>query len=93
MQYEHFETVRKERLQLLVEERKALIDEEEVRKGRVQNGGGLPGMGDSSDMIEKERKHLESMKRRQEKEMQQLIDYELKRKMQQERAQAKLAFQ
>jgi hypothetical protein len=44
----------------------------------------------TADMVEKEAKRLEVMKRRQERELSQLISYEMMRKEMQEKAQAKV---
>ena len=43
-----------------------------------------------ADMVEKEARRLEVMKRRQERELSQLISYELMRKEMQEKAEAKV---
>lgn len=47
------------------------MDDDEARKARAGQPGGGGGFaaGGESDMVERERKHLEVMKRRQEREM------------------------
>lgn len=84
IRFEHHEELRRERLGALVEERKRLI--EEGGGGSVRPAGrvGLPATGDKrrvkSAMLEKEHARLEALKRRQEKDLQQMIQYEAQKK-------------
>lgn len=68
-------------------ERKRIIEEEERAGGRKMREEG--GLGDrksaGSDMVAKEAARLEVMKRRQERELQQLVSYEIMRKQMQVR--------
>lgn len=92
--YKHCETIRTERLAALVEERKHVIEEEEHGGGKKDAAGAHPGGKaahlENADMVEKEAKRLEVMKRRQEREMQQMVAYEVMRKELQDKAKAKL---
>ena len=71
-----------ERLAALVEERKQVIEDEEhggKRRSKGEKGG--PGIQvDAEDMVQKEAQRLEVMKRRQERELGQMVAYELMRK-------------
>ena len=66
----------------LVEERKQVIeDEEHGGKRRVKaEKGGAGVQVDAEDMVQKEAQRLEVMKRRQERELNQMVAYELMRK-------------
>ena len=66
----------------LVEERKQVIeDEEHGGKRRVKGEKGGAGVQvDAEDMVQKEAQRLEVMKRRQERELNQMVAYELMRK-------------
>ncbi|KAL3161160.1 hypothetical protein ABBQ38_009531 [Trebouxia sp. C0009 RCD-2024] len=90
--YNHCETVRQERLAALVEERKQVIEDEEhggKKRGKGEKGGaGL--QVDAEDMVQKEAQRLEVMKRRQERELGQMVAYEVMRKEMQDKAEAKL---
>ncbi|MEW5317729.1 MAG: hypothetical protein WDW38_009006 [Sanguina aurantia] len=82
MRYERSEQFRQDRIRSLIEERKALIDEGwtgEPEGGRGGGGGGRKGEA-SSGMVEKERQRLEVLKRRQERDLQQMLQYEVTRK-------------
>ncbi|KAF5839745.1 hypothetical protein DUNSADRAFT_18746 [Dunaliella salina] len=73
-----------ERLRLLIEERKHLINENwqantDPRAMLRRNDSGADPRS-SSAMVEKERQRLEVLKRRQEKELQQMVQYEITRK-------------
>jgi len=69
-------------LAALVEERKEVIeDEEHGGKRRVKGEKGGAGVQvDAEDMVQKEAQRLEVMKRRQERELNQMVAYELMRK-------------
>lgn len=77
MEFEHYEEARKERLHALIAERRKLEEGGAVatRDGRkaacTSAGGSSPGGGSaaSADMLEREAKRLEVMRRRQEKEL------------------------
>ncbi|KAK9817058.1 hypothetical protein WJX72_008938 [[Myrmecia] bisecta] len=96
--FKHCETIRQERLQSLLEERKHVIEEEERNGGKNKLAGMAGGGGGhkhnprevTGDMVEKEAKRLEVMKRRQERELGQMVAYEVMRKEMQDRAEAKL---
>ena len=66
----------------MVEERKQVIEDEEhggKKKGKGEKGGaGL--QVDAEDMVQKEAQRLEVMKRRQERELSQMVAYEVMRK-------------
>ncbi|KAF5839744.1 hypothetical protein DUNSADRAFT_18746 [Dunaliella salina] len=84
LRYERYEAVRQERLRLLIEERKHLINENwqantDPRAMLRRNDSGADPRS-SSAMVEKERQRLEVLKRRQEKELQQMVQYEITRK-------------
>ncbi len=76
-----------ERLQALLEERKRIIDDPEGAAARTQRFASAskavatqatsPG---KNDMVEKEAKRLEVMKRRQERELGQMVSFEVMRK-------------
>ena len=71
-----------ERLAALVEERKQVIEDEE-HGGKKKSKGDKGGAGlqvDAEDMVQKEAQRLEAMKRRQERELSQMVAYELMRK-------------
>ena len=73
---------RQERLAALVEERKQVIEDEE-HGGKKRSKGEKGGAGlqvDAEDMVQKEAQRLEVMKRRQERELGQMVAYELMRK-------------
>lgn len=83
IRYEHHEALRQERLAGLIEERKRLI--EDGGSARPASRMGLPSEGTgkrrvNSAMVEKEHQRLEVLKRRQEKDLQQMIQYEIQRK-------------
>ena len=71
-----------ERLAALVEERKHVIeDEEHGGKTRVKSDKGGAGVQvNAEDMVAKEAQRLEVMKRRQERELNQMVAYEMMRK-------------
>lgn len=69
---------------MLIEERKHLINENwqanaDPRAMLRRNDSSDPRS--SSGMVEKERQRLEVLKRRQEKELQQMVQYEITRKV------------
>jgi hypothetical protein len=66
-------------------ERKKIIEDEERAGGRKtrEEGGGGDRRSAGSDMVAKEAARLEVMKRRQERELQQLVSYEIMRKQMQ----------
>ena len=72
----------------MVEERKQVIEDEEhggKKKGKGEKGGaGL--QVDAEDMVQKEAQRLEVMKRRQERELSQMVAYEVMRKEMQVRS-------
>ena len=57
--------------------------------GSTEPSGGSAVAG-AEDLVEKEARRLEVMKRRQERDIAQLISYEMARKQMQERAEAKV---
>ena len=74
-----------ERLAALVEERKQVIEDEE-HGGKKRSKGDKGGAGlqvDAEDMVQKEAQRLEVMKRRQERELEQMVAYEVMRKQMQ----------
>ncbi|KAK9830997.1 hypothetical protein WJX81_006970 [Elliptochloris bilobata] len=87
------EAVRQERLTALVEERQRVLAEDDRGSTPGKAGAGLPAgqAGDAPDMVAKEAKRLEVMKRRQQREMGQMVAYEVARKKMQDKAEAKLA--
>eukprot|EP00879_Flechtneria_rotunda_P017625 GHRR01018475.1.p1 GENE.GHRR01018475.1~~GHRR01018475.1.p1 ORF type:complete len:368 (+),score=150.24 GHRR01018475.1:315-1418(+) len=96
LRYQHHEQLRQERLKALVEERKKLLegggDGGSSHKHNTGAGAG-PGGGDpeaTSAMIEKEKHKLEVLKRRQEREIQQMLQYEITRKQLLEKQQKKI---
>ncbi|KAJ9526547.1 hypothetical protein QJQ45_017698 [Haematococcus lacustris] len=97
--FERFEYVRQERLRALIEQRKQLVDE----GWQPADQRGFQGLGTStlrreasggnaasSSMVEQEKQRLEVLKRRQEKDLQQLVNHELSRKELAERQQRKV---
>jgi hypothetical protein len=74
-----------ERLRLLIEERKHLINEnwQPIGDARamLRRNESSADPRSSSSMVEKERQRLEVLKRRQEKELQQMVQYEVTRKV------------
>lgn len=85
IRYEKNENVRQERIRSLIDARKTLIEENwNPEEKKRPGGGGGKSKGKEEDahassMIEKERQRLEAMKRRQEKDMQQLVQHEITR--------------
>ena len=90
--WEHYETKRKEKINLIKQERRQIIDNEkkglwkptksvmhQSPKGSVTKSKdeGAVVVTDSA-MLDKERKQLEKIKLRQQQELQQMVDYELK---------------
>lgn len=71
-----------ERLAALVEERRRVAEEEERGCTPVKAGAARAGAegGTTAEMVAKEAKRLEVMKRRQEREMGQMVAYEVARK-------------
>jgi len=73
-----------ERLRLLIEERKHLINENWQAntdpRAMLRRNDSSADPRSSSAMVEKERQRLEVLKRRQEKELQQMVQYEITRK-------------
>ena len=75
-----------ERLAALVEERKHVIEDDDRGAGKGLSKGAKGGAGikvDAEDMVAKEAQRLEVMKRRQERELNQMVVYELLRKQMQ----------
>lgn len=75
-----------ERLAALVEERKHVIEDDDRGVGKDRSKGAKGGAGikvDAEDMVAKEAQRLEVMKRRQERELSQMVAYELLRKQMQ----------
>lgn len=75
-----------ERLAALIEERKRVIEDEDRGAGKDHSKGFKAGAGvkaDAEDMVAKEAQRLEVMKRRQERELNQMVAYELLRKQMQ----------
>ena len=71
-----------ERLAALVEERNHVIEDEE-RGGKTRVKTDIGGAGiqvNAEDMVAKEAQRLEVMKRRQERELNQMVAYEMMRK-------------
>ncbi|CAL5222381.1 g4737 [Coccomyxa viridis] len=89
--YNHHETVRQERLAALLEERKKMGEVIQQSGSRPTTKGGHKEGAEGGEMVEKEAKRLEVLKRRQERELNQLVHYELMRKALQDKAEAKLA--
>ena len=74
-----------ERLAALVEERKRVIEDDDKGAGKDRSKGAKGGgiKVDAEDMVAKEAQRLEVMKRRQERELNQMVAYELLRKQMQ----------
>lgn len=86
IRYEKCENSRQERIAALIQERKALIesnwDPSSNRRRPHSSASHHPNKSEdahASSMVEKERQRLEAMKRRQEKEMQQMVQHEVTR--------------
>lgn len=95
IRYEKSENVRQERIRSLIDARKSLIDDNwdpNDKKRSHSSAGNKKGEEDAhaSSMIEKERQRLEAMKRRQEKEMQQMVQHEVARSELMAKQQAKI---
>lgn len=92
--YTSAEKLRQERLTLLVEERQRLVEAE--TKLRVGRGAAQPATNGaefaaaSSTAVDLEAKRLEVMKRRQERELEQMLSFELARKSLQDKAEEKV---
>ena len=71
-----------ERLAALVEERRRVVEAEERGSTPAKAGAAHAGGegGSAAEMVAKEAKRLEVMKRRQEREMGQMVAYEVARK-------------
>ncbi|CAL8467586.1 g7124 [Coccomyxa elongata] len=77
--YSHHERVRQGRLEALVEERKVITSTDEQANEKAGKGA-KKGEVESAEMVEREAKRLQVLKRRQEREMGQLVQFELMRK-------------
>ncbi|KAK9909851.1 hypothetical protein WJX75_008397 [Coccomyxa subellipsoidea] len=88
--YSHHERIRQERLEALMTERKKISGRDEEANDKAAKGG-RKGEAESGDMVEREAKRLEVLKRRQEREMGQLVQSQLMRKTLQDKAEAKVA--
>ncbi|WIA18967.1 hypothetical protein OEZ85_003636 [Tetradesmus obliquus] len=98
MRFQHHEQLRQERLKALLEERKKLVEggaesghshaRSASNGGPASNGGVDPEI--TSAMIEKEKHKLEVLKRRQERDIQQMLQYEITRKQLLEKQQKKI---
>lgn len=74
-----------------MEERKRVIEDDDRGAGKDRSKGAKAGVGvkmDAEDMVAKEAQRLEVMKRRQERELSQMVAYELLRKQMQVNCQA-----
>ena len=69
-----------DRLQALLEERKQVIEDADAGQPKTRKAGAEVKGFDTGDMVAKEAKRLEVQKRRQEREMQQIIAFEKMRK-------------
>lgn len=95
IRYEKCEGVRQERMRSLMDQRKFLIDDgwtpgDIAKKGPGGNSKKANQEDGDSSMVEKERLRLEALKRRQEKDLQQMIQFEVQRKELQEKQQKKV---
>lgn len=99
MRYEHVEALRQERIKALVEERKKLVEGGGGADGPSSSSHSGAGKGSASPggdpeatsaMIEKEKHKLEVLKRRQERDIQQMLQYEISRKQLLEKQQKKI---
>eukprot|EP00955_Chlamydomonas_euryale_P117100 366454-Chlamydomonas_euryale.AAC.15 len=82
MRYEKHEVVRQERIRTLIEARKELIDNNWQPADSTMPAGANKHDAAAevqSTMIEKERERMEVSKRRQERELQQMVEHEVKR--------------
>ena len=92
MKYEKFESIRQDRLKKLSAER-AKITSSDVNKTWSSPNASANEFLDSlqsSDMIEREKKRLEVVQRRQQKELEQLLNYEKRRQELKEQAEKKM---
>jgi len=91
IRYERNEQVRQERVRSLIDTRKMLIDDNwapgDIRGVTKKRGD---GEDETNAMVEKERVRLEVLKRRQEKELQQMVQYEVTRKELMDKQQRKI---
>ncbi|KAF8064553.1 AVT1D [Scenedesmus sp. PABB004] len=102
LRFQHHEQLRQERIKSLMEERKALLESgggggepghHAHGGGAGGRAGGAPGGGDpeaTSAMIAKEQHKLDVLKRRQERDIQQMLQYEITRKALLEKQQKKI---
>lgn len=95
LRFEHHEQLRQERIKSLIEERKKLLEGGGGNEGGSSQhaSSGNPGSVDpevTSAMIAKEQHKLEVLKRRQEREIQQMLQYEIARKQLLEKQQKKI---
>lgn len=95
IRYEKCENARQERIRSLIDERKFLIDNNWSTEKRRPHSSASHHPNKSEDahassMVEKERQRLEAMKRRQEKEMQQMVQHEVTRSELMAKQQAKI---
>ena len=95
MKYDKFESLRQDRLKKLSAER-ARISTEDVKKTWASSPSKSSSVNQvldslqSSDMIEREKKRLEVVQRRQQKELEQLLNYEKRRQELKEQAETKM---
>lgn len=92
MKYEKFESLRQDRLKKLSAER-AKISATDVNKtwgSPSTSANQILDSLQSSDMIEREKKRLEVVQRRQQKELEQLLNYEKRRQELKEQAEKKM---
>ena len=83
LKFDKYEELRMKKIQRAQEERQTLIAQEKEGSGpkRKSGGGGSVAVAGEmgTNMVEVERRRLEAVKRRQEKEIQQMAAYEKKR--------------
>mmetsp|Transcript_3797 Transcript_3797/g.6305 ORF Transcript_3797/g.6305 Transcript_3797/m.6305 type:complete len:532 (+) Transcript_3797:99-1694(+) len=92
LRYERYEAVRQDRLRELMDQRKQLVDEGWAPAGASKEGLRREDSRKeaSSSMVELERQRLEVMRRRQERDMQQMVAHEINRKELLDKQQKKL---
>ncbi|KAK9809663.1 hypothetical protein WJX73_001851 [Symbiochloris irregularis] len=92
MAYQFHESQRQERIKAVLDERKAIIEQADTApKKKVVKGPAIAVAGvEVGDMVQKEAKRLEVTRRRQERELGQMVSYEVTRKEQQDKAEGKV---
>ncbi|GMH33873.1 hypothetical protein BSKO_01707 [Bryopsis sp. KO-2023] len=87
--FDHHEALRQERIKLLQQERQRLVEMDDPQSKKASSNR-IPKEKVGSDIVEKERQRLEVLKRRQERELNQMMAHETQRQTLLDKQQQKL---